>query len=116
MRLNEYNTLNEFTSEYVGEWNPSEGHWLSLDFLYNGKEYRLHTGTMYESKCTILPDGKEALFGVYVLTEKKPQTNHRYTLIGEYADMDSLLNDCKIDGRKFCEIIMDDSTILLGKD
>jgi hypothetical protein len=69
---------------------------------------------MYKSECTILPDGKEALFGVYVLIEKKPP--RRYTLIGEYADMDSLLNDCNIEGRKFCEIIMDDSTILLGKD
>ena len=46
MRKNEYKSLLEFTNEYVGEWSPSNGHWLGLDFLFNGTEYRLHTGSM----------------------------------------------------------------------
>jgi hypothetical protein len=116
MRVNEYNTLSEFTNEYIGEWSPAEDHWFGLDFLYKGKEYRLHTGSMYNPECTILPNGKEALFGVYVLDEKIPRANHCYTLIGEYADMNSLLNDCIIEGRNFGEVIMDDSTKILGKD
>ena len=24
-------------SKYVGEWNPSGGHWFGLDFMYRGK-------------------------------------------------------------------------------
>ena len=26
MRVNEYNTLDEFINEYIGIWNPSEDH------------------------------------------------------------------------------------------
>ena len=32
MRKNEFNTLEDFTTQYTGEWNPSEGHWFGLDF------------------------------------------------------------------------------------
>ena len=32
MRKNEYNSLNEFLTQYIGEWAPSEGHWFGLDF------------------------------------------------------------------------------------
>ena len=65
MRINEYKSLDEFTSQYVGEWGPSDGHWYGLDFSYHGIEYRLHTGSMYKKGNTILPDGREALFGLY---------------------------------------------------
>ena len=47
MRINEYNSLDEFTNEYTGIWNPSNGHWFGLDFKYNGVTYRLHTGKMH---------------------------------------------------------------------
>ena len=36
MRKNEYTSLEEFTSQYVGEWGPSDGHWFGLDFEYKG--------------------------------------------------------------------------------
>ena len=39
MRINEYNSLEEFTSQYIGEWGPSDGHWLGLDFIFRGNEY-----------------------------------------------------------------------------
>ena len=116
MRLNEYNSLDEFINEYTGEWNPSGGHWLGLDFIHNGKRYRLHTGAMYNSKCTILPDGKEAVFGIYKFNAIKDSKGHEYSLIGEYSDMESLLDNCIIDGRKFRDIIMDDNTQMTGKD
>ncbi len=34
MRKNEFESLEQFLSQYTGEWNPSEGHWLGLDFIY----------------------------------------------------------------------------------
>lgn len=34
MRKNEYTCIEDFTSQYVGEWGPSDGHRLGLDFLY----------------------------------------------------------------------------------
>lgn len=116
MRINEYNSLAEFTNEYIGEWSPSDGHWLGLDFAYSGKRYRLHTGAMYNAQCTVLPNGKEALFGVYIFNENRDIKCREYLLIGEYPDMNSLLDNCFIDGKKFREIIMADDTEILGKD
>ena len=62
MRINEYNSLAEFTNEYIGEWSPSDGHWLGLDFAYSGKRYRLHTVLCIMHKYS-LPNGKEARLG-----------------------------------------------------
>ncbi len=36
--------------------------------------------------------------------------------IGWYADLNDVLENCIIDGRKFKDVIMDDSTIIEGKD
>ena len=120
MRVNEYNSLEEFTSQYVGEWAPSEGHWYGLDFSYRGNEYRLHTGAMYKSESTILPNGREALFGLYIKApanlESSAAASYVYDLLGEYADMSELLESTVICNTPFREVIMDDSTELLGQD
>ena len=115
MRVNEYNTIEEFTKEYIGLWNPSEGHWFGLDFKHNNVVYRLHTGSMYQQTNTVLPDGRKALFGIYQLCDST-DTGSCYELLGEYADMNDLLGSTIIDNRVFSEVIMDDSTEILGKD
>ena len=111
MRINEYKSLDEFKSEFTGEWSPSNGHWYSLDFFYNGEEYRLNTGSMYNKTNTVFDDGTVALFSIY-----HRKDDNDYILLGEYPDMSSLLEECIIAGKKFKEIIMDDSTKILGKD
>ncbi len=120
MRINEFKSLEEFTSQYIGEWAPSEGHWFGLDFSYKGIEYRLHTGSMYNSESTILQDGREAMFGLYIKVPEKDESSfseqHMYELLGEYADMAELLKSTVICGTPFKDIIMDDSTELLGQD
>lgn len=115
MRINEYNSLEEFTSEYTGVWSPSSGHWFGLDFRFNGVTYRLHTGPMYKDEETVLPDGREAVFGLYRLINVTG-TDYQYTLLGKYADMNDLLESTVVEGRKFRDIIMDDMTEMLGKD
>ena len=30
MRINEYNSIEEFKSEFTGVWAPSEGHWVGF--------------------------------------------------------------------------------------
>ena len=55
MRKNDYNSIDEFTSQYTGEWAPSEGHWFGLDFSYNGREYRFNTGSMFNRQSMIEP-------------------------------------------------------------
>lgn len=115
MRINEYNSLEEFMSEYTGVWSPSGGHWFGLDFKYNGVTYRLHTGEMYHEEAKVLADGRTSLFGIYQLLEVVG-TNYKYGLLGKYADMNDLLESTVIDGRPFKDIIMDDMTEILGKD
>ena len=39
-----------------------------------------------------------------------------YELIGWYATLDDVLNNCKIQGRPFSEVIMDDATKIVSKD
>lgn len=116
MRINEYRSLNEFTDEYIGIWEPSKGHWFGLDFKYHNEVYRFNTGSMYNSEDTILDDGRTALFGVYLLRKEKTIDDREYVLIGEYADMDDVLEKCVINGVKFRDVITDDSTEILGKD
>lgn len=115
MRVNEYSSLDDFRAQYVGIWDPSENHWLGLDFSYEGAEYRFNTGSMYESKNTILPDGREAVFGLY----KKNADNasgRDYSLLEEFASLDEALESTCINGISFKKIIMDDRTELLGQD
>lgn len=116
MRINEYQSLDEFKNEFTGEWSPSNNHWYGLDFCYHGAEYRLNTGSMYNKVDTVFSDGTVALFCVYRKKDDNDKTANNYILLGEYPDMYSLLEKCFIEGRKFKEVIMDDSTKILGKD
>ena len=115
MRKNEYESLEQFTSQYVGEWNPSGGHWFGLDFLYRGKEYRFHTGWMYK-ETGILSDGREVLFGLYCKKDIIGADNREYELLAEFADMSEVLESTVIQGRPFKEVIMDDDTEIVGQD
>lgn len=115
MRKNEYESLEQFTSQYVGEWNPSGGHWFGLDFMYGGKEYRFHTGYMYDEPA-LLPDGKEVLFSLYRRKECIASDKREYELLGAYSDMSEVLDSMVIQDRPFKEVIMDDDTELLGQD
>ncbi len=65
MRKNEYNSLGEFKSRYAGVWNPSDSRWFGLDFSHRGVEYEFNAGSMYESRNTLLADGREAVFELY---------------------------------------------------
>ncbi len=115
MRKNEYSSLEEFKTQYTGIWNPSEGHWYGLDFIYRGWEYRFNTGSMYAKDNTILPDGRSALYGLYKKNcHSKSQRD--YTLLGEFATIDDALDSACIAGIKFRDIIVDPDTELVGQD
>ena len=112
MRKNEYHSLEEFKSQYTGIWDPSEGHWYGLDFIYKGVEYRFNTGSMYAAENTVLPDGRKAEFGLYRKTDGSPE----YSLLAEFATIEDALDSTCIDGIVFREIIMDPDTELIGQD
>lgn len=115
MKKNELTSLEEFKSQYIGYWDPAEGHWLGLDFSYHGTVYRFNTGSMYNSENTILPDGGEAVYGLY----KKNLVSadgREFSLLEEFATIDDALISTCIDGVPFSSVIMDDNTELLGQD
>lgn len=115
MRKNEYNSLDEFKSQYIGIWEPANGHWFGLDFRYKGIEYRLNTGSMHNRKNTVLADGREAVFGLY-RKDNEQHDEKNYCLLEEFATLDDALNSRCIDGIPFSEVIMNDETELLGQD
>lgn len=115
MRKNEYESLEQFKSQYVGEWNPSGGHWFGLDFVYRGTEYRFHTGCMYDEP-SLLPDGRDVLFSIYSKKEYPSTDKREYILLGAFANMNDVLASTVIHGRPFKEVIMDDDTEIVGQD
>lgn len=115
MRKNEYESLEQFLSQYIGKWDPSEGHWLGLDFIYESMEYRFHTGSMYEDKA-LLPDGRDVMFCLYRKKNIISSDKRDYELLGEYADMQDVLESTVIQGRAFRDVIIDDDTELVGQD
>ena len=86
------------------------GHWFGLDFGWRGQEYRFQTDSMYHPANTVLPDGREARFGVY------KKEGSAYALIGEYATPQEALAQCRIQGMPLGDILEDESTELLGQD
>lgn len=115
MRKNEYESLEQFTSQYIGIWNPSGGHWFGLDFLYEGTEYRFHSGCMYDES-SVLSDGREVLFSIYRKKEFTSKDKREYELLGMFADMQDVLESTVIQGRLFKDVIMDDDTEIVGQD
>ena len=111
----EFTSIDQFLSQYTGEWGPSDGHWYGLDFSWNGCKYRFHTGAMYESEPLTLPDGRDADFGVYRKLDN-PVGGHEYELIGKYATTAEAVKQCIIDGISLAEIIVHPDTELLGQD
>lgn len=113
MRKNEFKSLEDFTSQYTGEWNPSGGHWFGLDFKYNGNEYRLNTGNMYKEEPDIASDNRPVMFCLY---KKNDEDFDEYELLNQFSSMQALLDSNVIANIPFRDIIMADETELLGQD
>ena len=115
MRMNEFRSLEEFTSQYTGEWSPSDGHWFGLEFRYGAHDYRLHTVIMHDGDPKRDSDGREILFGLYAMNPHAGESE-QFTRLASFASMDELLCYNGIGNRPFREVIMDDSTEILGQD
>ncbi len=122
MRLNEYNSLEDFIGEYSGIRSEKYDVLYGLDFRYNGKLYRM---TMDQMEPELIrkqfEDKLNRKLGKYevalVDSSIKYEFNFaEYNFIGWYDDIYDLLENCFIEGRKFKEIIMSDETIIEGKD
>lgn len=65
---------------------------------------------MYHPVSTVLPDEREARFGMY------KKEGSAYALISEYATPQEALAQCRIQGMTFGDILEDESTEFLGQD
>lgn len=115
MKNDKYESIEEFKSQYIGEWAPSDGHWYGLDFIFHGVEYRLNTGSMYNEQDTTLPNGYKAVFGIYKKSIERG-SGQEYVLLEEFATIDDVLKSTCIEGIPFSEVIMNEETQLIGQD
>lgn len=123
MRINEYNNLDEFIDEYYKgvemPWQSSDGkrRYMGIEFSYKGVYYRMCREPGEDSEMSVLPDGRIGRYDVMICHWAMPEYNDDdFILIGWYSDLDDVLENCIIDGRKFKDVIMDDSTKIEGKD
>ena len=64
-----------------------------------------------------LSDGKIGRYDVMICHWAMPEyKDDDFILIGCYSDLNDVLENCIIDGRKFKDVIMDDSTKIERKD
>ena len=123
MRVNEFIELKDFIYEYEsGRSIPADNldrqKFMGIEFKYNDVYYRMCREPLDENEKVIFSDGRTGQYDVILLHCEKtgyPQSES-YELIGWYADLDDVLENCMIQGRKFKDVIMDEQTEILGKD
>jgi hypothetical protein len=125
MRINEYNSLEEFIYEYESGRSIPSDHlerrkYMGIEFKYNGVYYRMcrEPEPKDEKEIVILPDGRNGKYDVMILHCERTgyPLSESFELIGWYADLEDVLNNCVLQGKKFREVIMDDGTEILGQD
>ncbi len=123
MRVNEYKELKDFIYEYesgrsIPVDNLDRQKFMGIEFKYNNVYYRMCREPLDENEKVTLADGRKGQYDVMILHCEKtgyPQSES-CELIGLYADLDDVLENCLIQGRKFKAVIMDEQTEILGKD
>lgn len=122
MRKNDYKSINEFIGEYSGKRNDKYNKLYGLDFKFNGKLYRMTMDQMEPDDVRQKFESKlKRKLGKYevALVDTNIDSDFRfneYHFIGWYDDIYDLLENCFIDGIKFKDVIMNDDTIIEGKD
>lgn len=122
MRINEYNSLDEFIYEYdsgrASSKSDTEGRkFMGIEFSYKGVYYRVCREPIIDDT-TPIEVKEDGRYNITIMHCKKfgyPIADN-FESIGWYDDIYELLEKCIIDGVKFKEIIMDDSTEILSKD
>ncbi|MDD6727969.1 MAG: hypothetical protein PUE08_01945 [Eubacteriales bacterium] len=104
MRINEYNNISEFISQYSGTWSPSNEQWLGLEFRYKDEYYRFDSGDNFSVSKIIFSD-----------SDTYPMSSGYEPLI-ESETLESLLKKKMISNLTFADVIMADETEILAKD
>lgn len=117
MRINYYSNLQQFYDEYSDIPIANIRKFIGIEFIYKNKYYRMCN----EPKGSGVPcdsNGTELSFAVYEVDWHGNICGHNftYTPLGFYHDLDEVLDNCIIQGRKFKDIIMDDNTEIISQD
>ena len=115
MRINEYNSLDEFIYEYDSGRHPStetQGRkFMGIEFLYRGVYYRM---------CREPPenDDEQGIYYVYIMHCEKQgyPIADNFEVIARYEKFQNLLENFLICGTPFKDVIMDDNTEILSQD
>lgn len=124
MRVNEYTSLNEFVYEYCQgkefSWQNDEQkeRYMGIEFSYNGTYYRMCREPYDEVSTPILKNGSPAMYDVMIMHCEKSgyPTADSFEVVGWYENLADVLENCILQGKRFEEIIMDDTTQILSKD
>ena len=123
MRINEYSCLEDFIYEYEsGKSIPSDNlerpKYMGIEFKYKDTYYRMCREPMDENNKVILDDGRVGRYDVMITHCE--QTGYplaeSFELIGWYADLNDVLENCILQNKKFKDVIMGDMTEILGQD
>lgn len=123
MRINEYNSLDDFIYEYdsgrQASIDATHGQkFMGLEIKYAEDYYRICREPLTEAERPVLADGRLGLYNVTIMHCDKlgyPIADS-FESIGWYSDIFDLLDNCYINGVAFMDVIMDDRTEILSKD
>ena len=121
MRINEYDSIDQFLIEYdprvkYSLKNRFDERFIGIEFKYHGAYYRMCREPLKLEELPILPDGRSGRYDVMIVHWPEDNSEPVFETIGWYADMDDLLNNCILQGKTFAEVIMADETEIVGKD
>lgn len=123
MRINEYNNLEEFIDEYYkgpeAPWESEDGkaRYMGIEFFYNGICYRMCNEPGLDEDMPRLEDGRIARYCTYIMHNMMDDVDDDEIIeLGWYSDLNDTLDNWIIEGRKFRDVIMDDNTLIYGKD
>ena len=118
MRINEYEKFEDFYYEYAYgkafSWQDpnKKERFRGLEFTYNDEYYRMCNEPLKEEDFPILPNGKKGHYSTMI-----DKTGHfDWEILGWYENLDDVLDNWIIDGKKFREVIMADETKIEWKD
>ena len=119
MRINEYENLAQFIYEYdSGRRSSDETHrrkFMGLEFCYKNVYYRMCREPYEDSDSD---NAKQGFYQVSIMHCEKfgyPVADE-FEILGDYKDIDDLLNNCIISGRPFKDVIIDENTKILSQD
>lgn len=103
MKLNEFSSLSQLADEYSHDSGSVVSQYIGLDFEYKHECFRMCFEPIKQ-------------YYVYRVRDNGSGKMPTFETLGRYLNFQSLLDAKVIDNRPFSDVILDEKTIILGKD